>query len=59
MAGAVRINIRVRTYGEVVESTEAAQETNLHVSDFDDYEDDIEDDDFDDEDEGLLYDNLD
>ena len=59
MAGTVRINISVRSYGEVVVSIEAPQETNLHVSDFDDYEDDIEDDDFDDEDEGLLYENLD
>ena len=50
MAGTVRINISVRSYGEVVVSIEAPQETNLHVSDFDDYEDDIEDDDFDDED---------
>ena len=40
-------------------SIEAPQDTKLRVSDFDDYEDDLEDDDFDDEDEGLLYDNVD
>jgi hypothetical protein len=59
MAGTVRINISVRSYGEVMVSIEAPQDTKLRVSDFDDYEDDLEDDDFDDEDEGLLYDNLD